>query len=110
MFEFNGNVRNFGIIDNLTAGACVEVPVLASKNGLKPIHVGPLPDQLALLNNLIAGIEELTVKGALTGNRDLIYQACYFDPLTSAVLSLEEIKTMVDEMFEQNKEYLGYLK
>jgi len=110
MFEFNGNVRNFGIIDNLTAGACVEVPVLASKNGLKPIHVGPLPDQLALLNNLSAGIEELTVKGALTGNRDLIYQACYFDPLTSAVLSLEEIKTMVDEMFEQNKEYLGYLK
>ena len=28
-FEFNGNVRNFGLIDNLPYGACVEVPMLA---------------------------------------------------------------------------------
>jgi len=109
-FEFNGNVRNFGIIDNLHPGACVEVPVLASRNGLTALHVGPLPDQLALLNNISAGIEELTVKGALTGNRDLIYQACYFDPLTSAVLDMQTIKLMVDEMFEQYKDYLGYFK
>ena len=27
-------------------------------------------------------------------------------PLTSAVLSLEEIQEMVDEMFEENKEWL----
>ena len=30
MFKFNGNVRNYGLIDNLPVGACVEVPVLAS--------------------------------------------------------------------------------
>ena len=41
MFEFNGNVRNFGLIDNLPEGCCVEVPVLASRRGLDPIHVGP---------------------------------------------------------------------
>ncbi len=109
-FEFNGNVRNFGIIDNLHHGACVEVPVLASRNGLTALHVGPLPDQLALLNNISAGIEELTVKGALTGNRELIYQACYFDPLTSAVLDMQTIKLMVDEMFEKYKDYLTYFK
>jgi alpha-galactosidase len=33
LFKFNGNVRNFGLIDNLPEGACVEVPVLASKRG-----------------------------------------------------------------------------
>ena len=33
MYEFNGNVRNFGLIDNLPKGCCVEVPVLASRNG-----------------------------------------------------------------------------
>nr|MBQ4317527.1 alpha-glucosidase/alpha-galactosidase [Clostridia bacterium] len=38
MFKFNGNVRNFGLIDNLPEGCCVEVPVLASKNSLEPIH------------------------------------------------------------------------
>ncbi len=34
MYQFNGNVRNFGLIDNLPEGCCVEVPVLASKEGL----------------------------------------------------------------------------
>ncbi len=110
LFKFNGNVRNFGLIDNLPEGCCVEVPVLASKKGLEPIHVGPLPAHLALLTNISSRCEELAVEGALTGNAELIYQACYFDPLTSSVLSLEEIRTMVREMFEVNKDYLGYFK
>lgn len=38
----------------------------------------------------------------------MIYQAILFDPLTGAVLSLAEIRDMVNEMFEANKEYLGY--
>jgi alpha-galactosidase len=29
-YKFNGNIRNFGLVDNLPYGACVEVPVLAS--------------------------------------------------------------------------------
>ncbi|MGI6295060.1 MAG: alpha-galactosidase [Armatimonadota bacterium] len=106
LYEFNGNVRNFGLIDNLPEGCCVEVPVLASKRGLNPMHVGPLPPQLALLNNISARCEEMVVEANVTGNRDLIYQACYFDPLTSAVLSLDETKTMVDEMFEANRGWL----
>ena len=41
MFEFNGNIRNFGLIDNLPEGlVAVEVPPDASKAGLRPIHVG----------------------------------------------------------------------
>lgn len=110
MYKFNGNVRNFGLIDNLPTGCCVEVPVLASKGGLEPIHVGELPPQLALLNNISARIEELAVEGALTGDPQKIYQACYFDPLTSAVLSLAEIKQMVREMFEANRPYLPQFK
>ena len=35
MFEFNGNIRNFGLIDNLPEGCCVEVPIVASKAGLR---------------------------------------------------------------------------
>ena len=106
MYEFNGNVRNFGLIDNLPEGCCVEVPVFASKRGLDPVHVGPLPPQLALLNNITARCEEMVVEACVTGNADLVYQACYFDPLTSAVLSLAEIKSMADEMFVANKDWL----
>jgi len=110
MYKFNGNVRNFGLIDNLPEGCCVEVPVLASKYGFEPIHVGPLPPQLAILNYVNAMCEELAVEGALTGDPNKIYQAIYYDPLTSAVLSLAEIKQMVREMFEVNKDWLPQFK
>lgn len=110
MFEFNGNVRNFGLIDNLPVGCCVEVPVLASKRGLDPIHVGALPPQLALLNSINAQCEELAVEGCLSGDPTMIFHAICYDPLTSAVLSLEEIQSMVDEMFEANKEWLPQFK
>ncbi|MCL1854990.1 MAG: alpha-galactosidase [Clostridia bacterium] len=110
MFTFNGNLRNRGFIDNLPWGACVEVPVLASRNGIQPMHVGSLPDHLAILVNTSSRCEELAVKGCIAGDREMIYQAVCFDPLTSAVLSLEEIRHMVDEMFRQNSKYLGYFQ
>lgn len=108
LFEFNGNVRNFGLIDNLPEGCCVEVPVLASQRGLDPIHVGPLPDHLAVLNNINARCEELTVEAALSGDSRKVFHAIYMDPLTSAVLSLQETKDMVDEMFAFNKDWLPH--
>jgi len=100
-------VRNFGLIDNLPEGCCVEVPVIASKRGFSPIHVGSLPPQLAILNNISARCEELAVEGAISGDPKKIFQAIYFDPLTSAVLSLAEIEKMVKEMFEANRNWLG---
>ena len=110
MFKFNGNVRNFGLIDNLPEGCCVEVPVLASRRGLEPIHVGKMPPQLALLSGTSAQIEELAVAGSLAGDREMIYQAICYDPLTAAVCSLREIRDMVDEMFEANKDWLPQFK
>jgi len=110
MFEFNGNVRNFGLIDNLPEGCCVEVPVLASRKGLEPIHVGPLPGHLAIMNNISARCEELAVEASMTGDPRKVFQAICFDPLTSSVLSLAEIKSMVDEMFYANKKWLPQFK
>lgn len=110
MFEFNGNVRNFGLIDNLPKGCCVEVPVLASKKGLSPIHVGALPPQLAILNQINASCEELAVEGALEGDPQKIYHACLYDPLTSAVCSMHEVKEMVDKMFASQTEWLPQFK
>ncbi|OQA47329.1 MAG: Alpha-galactosidase [Chloroflexi bacterium ADurb.Bin325] len=105
-FQFNGNVSNTGLVTNLPQGACVEVPVWASKKGLEAVHVGALPPQLALLTGLSSAIEEMAVEAALTGNPRLVYQAVAHDPLTAAVLSLAEIKEMVDRMLEQNRAWL----
>jgi len=106
MFEFNGNVRNYGLIENLPKGVCVEVHVLASKGELKPITIGELPPQLAVINNLTAGIEELAVEGFFEKSKRKIFHAILNDPLSSAVCSMQEIKDMTDEMFEKNKEFL----
>jgi alpha-galactosidase len=105
-FEFNGNVRNSGLITNLPQNACVEVPVWASKKGLSPVYVGALPPQVAMLTGITSQLEEMAVEGALSGDPRLVYQAIAHDPLTAAVLSLAEIKTMVNELFAQNREYL----
>ncbi len=110
MFEFNGNIRNFGLIDNLPYGACVEVPIVASKRGFSPIKVGSLPPQLAILNYVNSMCEELAVEGSLTGDPMKIFHAVCYDPLTSAVLSLAEIKDMVNEMFSANRDYLPQFK
>jgi alpha-galactosidase len=106
IFEFNGNVRNYGLIDNLPDGACVEVPVEASKAGLRAIHVGPLPPQLALLNTINAQIEDLAVEAYITRDRGKIYHCNYYDPVTAAILSLKEIGEMTDEMFAAGKDWL----
>ncbi len=86
------------------------MPVLASKRGIEPIHVGPLSKHLAILNNISARCEELAIEGAIEGDPRKIFHAICFDPLTSAVLSLAEIKQMVDEMFQINQKWLPQFK
>ena len=109
-YEFNGNVRNFGLISNLPEGACVEVPVLASKAGIRPFSVGKLPDNLAILINTSSRCEELAIDAAIDGDAWKVFQAVLFDPLTSAVLSMDETRQMVREMLLKNSEYLTYFK
>jgi alpha-galactosidase len=109
-FEFNGNLPNTGLIDNLPPMACVEVPVLASKGGIKPFYVGSLPPQVALLVNTSSRCEELAIAGAIEGDPRKIFQAVLFDPLTASVLSMAEIREMTQKMLDQNKAFLGYFK
>jgi len=109
-FKFNGNVPNTKLITNLPDDVCVEVPVYADKRGFNPIHVGALPPQCAALNNVSVAVEEMAVEGCLTGDPTMVYHAIAYDPLTAAVLSLAEIKQMVNEMFAQNKDYLPTFK
>jgi len=106
IFSFNGNVPNSGLITNLPPGACVEVPVFVDRAGFHPVHVGALPPQCVTLTHVSVMVEEMAVEAALTGNPRLVFQAIAHDPLTAAVLSLAEIKEMVNEMLRQNRHYL----
>ena len=107
-YQFNGNIRNDGYIGNLPQGACVEVPVTVGKGGaMKAEKIGLLPAHLALINNILAGCEELAVAALTEGDLRKVYYAILNDPLTSAVLSLEEIKAMTDEMIHANMPFFA---
>jgi alpha-galactosidase len=104
-----GNVINDGLIDNLPHGCCVEVPCLVDNNGLQPTAVGSLPPQLAALNQNAINVQKLAVEAALTGDREHVYHAIMLDPLTAAVLTLDQIVKMVDELFDAHAASLTWL-
>ena len=85
-----GNVKNTGLITNLLKGCCVEVPCLVDKEGLHPCHVGDLPPQLAALNRTNINVQELAVRGIVEKDKTKIFQSILLDPLTSAVLTIDE--------------------
>jgi alpha-galactosidase len=96
-----GNVPNStGLITNLPPEACVEVPCLVDHNGVQPTAVGALPLQLAALNRTNIGVQTLAVQAALTGERENVYHAVAVDPLTAAMCTLEQARSMTDELFE----------
>jgi alpha-galactosidase len=102
----NGNVPNAGLIDNLPAGCCVEVPCLVDRNGIQPTHIGTLPPHLAALMQTNINVQALTVEAALTRKREHVYHAAMLDPHTAAELSLDQIWALVDELIAAHGEML----
>ncbi len=96
--EIYVNVRNGGLIDNLPANACVEVPCELGAAGPRPKAVGALPVQLAALNRTFLNVVELTVRAALTGRRDHVYQAALLDPNAAATLTTDQIIALCDDL------------
>jgi alpha-galactosidase len=104
--ELHVNIRNGGLISSLPAGCCVEVPCTVGAGGPKPVAVGALPPQLAALNRTFLNVVELTVRAALAGSRDHVYQAALLDPNTAATLTTSQTVAMCDEMLEAHRDLL----
>lgn len=101
-----GNVMNYGLIDNLPQGCCVEVPCLVDRNGIQPTRIGALPPHLAALIQTNVNVQALTVEAALTRKREHIYHAAMLDPHTAAELDLEQIWQMVDDLIAAHGDWL----
>ncbi len=101
-----GNVPNQGLIENLPADCCVEVPCLVDGNGIQPTRIGTIPPQLAALMQTNINAQALTVEAALTGKREHVYHAAMLDPHTAAELDLDQIRAMVDELIEVHGELI----
>jgi alpha-galactosidase len=108
--RINANVLNKGLITNLPEGCCVEVPCLVDKEGIHPCYVGNLPPQLAALNRSSINVQELAVRGIVEKDKTKIFQAVLLDPLTAAILTIDETRELVNYMFETENEYLQGFK
>ncbi len=105
-YKIGGNVLNTGLIDNLPADACVEVPCLVDGSGITPCHIGELPVQCAAMNMTNINTQLLTIEAAVTGKKEHIYQAAMLDPHTASELSIDDIRKMVDELIEAHGNWL----
>jgi alpha-galactosidase len=104
--ELYVNVRNDGLIDNLPGQCCVEVPCDVGAHGARPRPVGALPVQLAALNRTFLNVVELTVRAALDGSREHVYQAALLDPNAAATLPTAKIVAMCDDLLAAHQALL----
>jgi alpha-galactosidase len=95
-----GNVPNRGLIDNLPADCIVEVACLVDRNGVQPTRYGELPPQCAAVNQTNINVQRLSVHAANTGSRAAAEQAVALDPLTSTILTLDQIRSMTNELID----------
>jgi alpha-galactosidase len=101
-----GNVGNTGLIDNLPPNGVVEVACLVDSKGIQPTHFGSLPTHLANLDQQHMTFHDLVATAILEQNREAAVHALMVDPLTAAVCSLAEIRTLFDEMVGAERDYL----
>ena len=104
--QINANVMNNDLIDNLPKNCCVEVPCTINSMGYKPHKIGSLPEQLAALMRTNINVQILTAEAAINKKKDHIYHAAMLDPLTSSILSIDEIYSMTEKLLESHKNFL----
>lgn len=105
-FRIHGNVLNTGLITNLPQNACVEVPCLIDRNGINPCFVGDLPEQCAALNRTNINVQLLTIQAAESLRKEDIYMAAMLDPHTSSELSIDDIRSLCDDLIEAHAGWL----
>ncbi len=105
-YKIGGNVLNRGVITNLPADACVEVPCLVDGMGVHPTYVGALPVPLAALNMTNINVQLATIEAAHTRRKDAIYHAAMLDPHTAAELSMDQIVSLCDELIDAHGDYM----
>lgn len=101
-----GNVPNRGLVENLPYEGIVEVACLVDRKGIQPTRFGRLPEHLAALCRSNMSFFELAVQAVLERDREKALHALYIDPLSAAVCSPAEIKSMFEELWEADRAYL----
>lgn len=97
------NLPNEGYIQNLPAGAMVEVPAVASGYGVRGLGIGALPAAIAELCRRETALVELVVDAAVTGSREFALQALLLDP---TINDIDTARAILDDYLETHAAYL----
>ena len=103
----NVNIPNTSLqIPNLPASAVVETNAVFSRDSIKPLIAGTVPDNI--LNLITPHVEnhETVLKAALTCDRELVYKAFSNDPLVKGRANESDIKKLADDMITNTMAYL----
>jgi len=101
------NIPNEGCISNLPEDSVVEIPAIASAQGIRGISMGRLPASIASFCQRALTINEFTVDAIIEGSYNLALQALVLDPY---VKSIDTAKKILDEFLSVYKDYVPALK
>jgi 6-phospho-beta-glucosidase len=97
------NLRNEGAIPGLPADEVVEIGARVGREGVTPVPVAPLgPELLGLILQLKA-YERLTIRAALSGDREAALLALLANPL---VAQYATAAPLLDALLEANRKFL----
>lgn len=103
-FVTNVNSPNKGQLIGIKTGAVVETNAVFSKNEIRPVFAGKLPDDVLSLVNRHVTNQETTLKAALTKDKELAFRAFANDPLMTA--SISDARKLFDKMLKNTAKYL----
>ncbi len=97
------NARNAGAIPNLADDDVVEVAARVDTDGVHPIPVAPLGQDMLGLVQQAKAYERLTIEAATTGNRSTALRALLANPL---VPDVDAATGLLDAILDANREHL----
>ncbi|PKO12412.1 MAG: 6-phospho-beta-glucosidase [Chloroflexi bacterium HGW-Chloroflexi-10] len=97
------NVRQAGAINGWPPDWVLEMPCKIDHQGAHPLPAEPLPEVCFGLIAQVKTYEMLTARAAVTGDRNLLFQAMLAHPLGPA---MDQIQAVMDDLLETHRQYL----
>jgi 6-phospho-beta-glucosidase len=97
------NIRHNGAVEGWPSDWVLEMPAIVDRRGFHPIKVEPLPEVCSGLIAQVKSYEILTAKAAVTGDREIAYQALLANPIGPAA---DKVQDVLDDMLETHRDYL----
>ena len=97
------NYRHGGAVRGWPEDWVLEMPCRVDRQGVHPLPAEPLPAACFGLIAQVKAYEILTARAAVSGDRDLLYQAMLAHPLGPGA---DKINTVMDDVLTTHRQYL----